>query len=290
MNSIKHFQLVIVGLGCFFLGTIDWRGLTHAQQPIKTEALAFPMEARLGGNLYLQTSAEYRACCLQIYKCAEMRLETVLRSADPKPLRPAIVMDLDETVFDNSAFQTFLYKNRLEYTQKLWDDYEGGFPQDVTLIPGAKSLIQKAESLGVSVIYISNRSVPYTSATIKALRENGIDATGIEKRLFLRPDKASSDKSARREEVNARYNVLFYFGDNLKDFSEAFAAPKLPPDASPADLLKLIKQRQAAADAAACHWGIDWFVLPNPVYGEWEKLLGDNPKALLHPTSMPAVK
>ncbi len=28
----------------------------------------------------------------------------------------AVVLDLDETVFDNSAFQTFLYRNNLEYT------------------------------------------------------------------------------------------------------------------------------------------------------------------------------
>ncbi len=33
------------------------------------------MQARLGANLYIQTAAEYRACCLQVYKTAEIRLE-----------------------------------------------------------------------------------------------------------------------------------------------------------------------------------------------------------------------
>ena len=96
------------------------------------DAPVFPMEARLGANVYLQTSAEYRACCYQIYTCAALRLENLLETKCPKPTNPAVVMDLDETVFDNSAFQTFLYKTKQEYTDALWDDYEENYPQDVT--------------------------------------------------------------------------------------------------------------------------------------------------------------
>ena len=86
----------------------------------------------------------------------------------------------------------------------------------------------------------------------------------------------------------ARFNILMYFGDNLRDFSESFAAPKLPANTPPAELRKAIQSRLDRADQAACHWGVDWFVLPNPVYGEWEKLIGSNPIEILHPTTMPA--
>ena len=39
-------------------------------------------------------------------------------------------------------------------------------------------------------------------------------------------------------------------------------------------------------DDAACHWGIDWFVLPNTGYGEWEKLIRNEPIKRLRPSGM----
>jgi acid phosphatase len=101
----------------------------------------------------------------------------------------------------------------------------------------------------------------------------------------LKPVGGSSDKSARREAIIAKYNVLLWFGDNLRDFSETFVAPKVASQ-SPADLLRGIAERNARVDDADCHWGIDWFVIPNPVYGEWERLIGPDPLAIMHPTTM----
>jgi 5'-nucleotidase (lipoprotein e(P4) family) len=170
--------------------------------PKKVDAPAFPMAARLGANLYLQTSAEYRACCLGIYRAAELRLEALLERARPKWERPAVVMDLDETVLDNSAFQTFLYRQRLEYTDELWADHEANYPQDVTLIPGAKSFINKASGLGVTVLYISNRSELYRKATESALARLGVPAVSGD-RLYLKPEGRGSDKAARREAAAA---------------------------------------------------------------------------------------
>jgi 5'-nucleotidase (lipoprotein e(P4) family) len=290
MRDTKRLPILVACLTCFFLGAL-WRnheaGAVLADPtPPTTVAPRLPMRERIGANIYLQTAAEYRACCLQIYKCAELRLETVLATRRPKPSKPAIVMDLDETVFDNSAFQTFLYKNKLEYTDALWAVYEEKYPQDVALIPGAKKLIDKAEALGVTVVYISNRVETYRKSTEAALRRLGIDVGNISDRLFLRARDGTTDKSARREVAAARYNVLLYFGDNLRDFSEWFAAKKLSKEAPPDEYVKAIKLRAAQVDEAAGHWGVDWFVLPNPVYGEWEKLIGPDPLAIMHPTSM----
>jgi len=281
---------VCLGFG-WLLGAAGPARLT-AQQPgaKKVEAPALPEAARLGANLYLQASAEYRACCYGIYKSATMRLETMLQSVRPKPEFPAVVMDLDETVLDNSAFQTFLYKNHLEYTEDRWADYEEHYPQDVTLIPGASEFIQQATAWGVTVVYISNRSEAFKKSTIEAMHEQGLSSGGLlEERLYLKPVNGSSDKAARREAVAAKYNVLMYFGDNLRDFSEAFANAKLPANATAEDRVKLYKERAAKADEAQGHWGVDWFVLPNPVYGEWDRAIGPDPAALMHPTSM-AVK
>ena len=255
------------------------------QAPAKAEA-PFPPIARLSSNIYMQNAAEYRAVCHCIYKGAALRLEADLANSKPKVAKPAIVMDLDETVFDNSAYQTFLLNNDLEYTEESWSEYEQNHPQEVTLVPGAKRFIERAEQLGVSFVYMSNSSVAAKASTSNALVLNGIDVTNIAVRLYLIPKGCTSDKAARRETVLAKFNVLMYFGDNLRDFSEFFRAAKLGKDATADDYLKAIRQRATQADDAICHWGIDWFALPNPVYGEWERLIGPNPKALLRPTTM----
>ena len=74
-----------------------------------------------------------------------------------------------------------------------------------------------------------------------------------------------------------QFRVLLYFGDNLRDFSEDF---KVKPGQT------TVAGRAAQVDAAADKWGKSWFILPNPSYGEWERLLHPNPADDLRPTKM----
>lgn len=235
----------------------------------------------LYSNVYVQTSAEYRACCLTIYTCAARQLESRLASMVEPPERPAVVMDLDETVLDNAPFQTFLYVNDLEYTPKLWAEFERQGIADAELVPGAGEFIRRAEELGVTVVYLSNRNERNLVATRETLVRLGLNADGLTDRLYLKPDGASSSKSPRRDAVEARYNVLMYFGDNLRDFSENFSVPGLSEEPSTDEYLAAIQARKDAVAESDCHWGVDWFVLPNPIYGEWEKLVPDEPATVL---------
>jgi len=295
MRNVAHAKQLAACLGCLALGVV-WGGLGFqgaSAQPggaaqVRADTASLTNETKLAANLWLQTSAEYRACCLQIFKCGEIRLESLLRSADPKPARPAVIMDLDETVIDNSAFQTFLYQNNLQYSNTLWAEYEKSFTQDATLVPGARQFIAKAESLGVTVIYITNRLEIYSKPTIAALQRLEINTKNIDSRLLLRSQDATQDKAARREIASTKYNVLLNFGDSLRDFSELFVAPRLTKDSTVDEFSKAIQARLALTDEVAGHWGTDWFVLPNPVYGEWERLVRQDPKLLMHPTTMKA--
>src|SRR5262249_25550847 len=123
-----------------------------------------------------------------------------------------------------------------------------------------------------------NRSTDFRDSTIKALQQNGLNVAGIDDRLLLKsgPD---SNKSARREQAAARYGVLLYFGDNLRDFSEEF---KVHEGSTTID------SRKKQVDERSDHWGGDWIVLPNSSYGEWESLLKAKPlDQYLPPTAMP---
>src|SRR5262249_1430586 len=154
---------------------------------------------------------------------------------------------------------------------------------EVRLIPGAREFIESAEKMGVTVVYISNRVVNYESSTIAALKHVGLNTRDIEKRILLR--EQSSDKTSRRQIAQRRYRVLIYFGDNLRDCSEEFAAPKIRGLDDNARR-QTIEDRYAAVQRNISHWGIDWIVLPNPVYGEWQKLLGKDPHRDLRETNM----
>jgi acid phosphatase len=280
MPATRGWIIGAIGLGVGLLvGYIA--GQNDAPPPVNPQLRA------LDADLWMQTAAEYRACCLQTYRLAGERLKQRLSGFNrngPKP--PAVILDLDETVLDNSPFQTWLFRYHLAYSQNLWDVWEKDYPGEVRLVPGALDFIRDAEAAGAAVCYISNRVEQYRASTLKALERVGISVKDIDNRLFLTAEKVS-DKSARRERVGQRYEVLMLLGDNLRDFSEEFRAEKVDPADAPA-LRKAITARYDQVDRERAKWGADWFILPNPVYGEWTKLTGKNPLEVLRPSGMKA--
>lgn len=271
-----------LGIGIGSAGLLPLNARPAAIQPASP---ANPQERVLDANLYMQTAAEYRACCLQTYGWALERLRTRLAAVKSGELRPAVVMDLDETVVDNSAFQSFLDRERLNYSDALWERWEKDFPREVRLIPGAKGFIEAAERMGVTVVYISNRLVKHQDSTIAALKNLGLNTEGIADRILLK--EQTSDKTARRKIAEQRYSVLLYFGDNLRDFSEEFVSPRLVPN-DLAGQQQAIQDRAQKVEKASFRWGNDWIILPNPVYGEWQRLLGSDPRRHLRQTTMTA--
>jgi len=267
-----------VAIGSFGVIHSDAVQATH---PAATAAN--PQERGIDANLYMQTSAEYAAVCLQTYNWALERLKQKLAATKNGDLRPAVVMDLDETVIDNSGYQSFLFKTKSQSTAQNWEVWEKGYPQEVRLIPGARSFIEAAEQMGVAVVYITNRNAKNQDGTIAALKHVGLNTEEIANRLLLRD--TTSDKSPRRKIAEGRFNVLMYFGDNLRDFSEEFTAPNLNAN-DDAGQKQAIAERLAKVQRANYRWGNDWIVLPNPAYGEWMRLVGSDPAKKFRPTEM----
>ncbi|HEX7517389.1 MAG TPA: HAD family acid phosphatase [Chthoniobacterales bacterium] len=227
-----------------------------------------PANRGLDANLYMQTAAEYRACCYQAYNLATFRLKEAL--AKQKTGKFAVVMDLDETVLDNSGFQAMLLRSGLAFDQRLWDAWEGQDSDKIALIPGAREFILEARKLGVSVIYISNRNNKSRDQTKKALTRLEIP---VEADSLLKLSAGPNDKTTRRQEVERDYTVLLYIGDNLRDFDEALRCSKIENETAE-ELERAIKARKDAVDKQPAIWGQKWIILPNPAYGEWTKPLG----------------
>jgi acid phosphatase len=272
------------GSRCWLAGTVGVLvGFAIGYHAAPEPARPNPQERGLDAISWMQTSGEYRACCLQTYRLALERLIEKYRILPDDGKVPAIIMDLDETVLDNSGYETWLFQHGTVYSNESWKRWERKHGDEVTLIPGALDLIRWADGNGLRVIFISNRFEENRDATTRTLSRLGIGTKDIAHRLLL--TTGPSDKSARRKLIFDRYRVLMLFGDNLRDFSEQLRAAKVDP-ADTAGQNRAIAERLKQVDDRRSHWGNDWIVLPNPVYGEWTKLIGTRPAENMRPTKM----
>jgi acid phosphatase len=222
----------------------------------------------LNAVLWMQRSVEYKATTTGIFALARLRLDQAL--ADPswsaiipkelstpyQSLPPAVIVDVDETVMDNSAYQAWNAIKDTSFDPKTWTM----FVNSVTslAIPGAVEFCQYATSKGVKVFYVSNRTAEEEPATRKNLEKLGfpIDTT-MDTVLTSRekPDWGSA-KGTRRVFIAREYRVLLNLGDNFSDFTDDYRGNEA--------------QRLAVLEQYKDHWGHDWIMLPNPSYGSFE--------------------
>ena len=216
-------------------------------------------EYQTGAVLWMQTSGERAALSYQAFSLARLLLDRDLRTARSR-MRRAVIVDLDETVMDNSRYQAWLIKNRQSFNDQTWLAWVDR--AEATAIPGALEFLTYANSRGVRVFYITNRKAAEKEGTATNLRKLGFPRVNDET-LLVRTDTKSSSKEPRRQSVSDRYRVVLLMGDNLNDFSDVF------------ENAKTINARLAATDQNKTKFGARFIVLPNPMYGDWENAIYD---------------
>lgn len=93
-----------------------------------------PQNDGLLAVLWMQRSVEYRANSLGAFALARIRLDEALAdknwTAAPveqrgtlQTLPPAVIIDLDETLLDNSLYQAWMVKNDKTYSNLIQDGY-----------------------------------------------------------------------------------------------------------------------------------------------------------------------
>ncbi|MGY0612637.1 MULTISPECIES: 5'-nucleotidase, lipoprotein e(P4) family [unclassified Luteimonas] len=234
---------------------------------------AVPADDNLNAVLWLQRSVEYRAISETVFRAATERLDAALadpswdalvpaeRSAagDAAALPPAVILDIDETVLDNSAYQARLVIDGTEFADPAWDAWVE--ERRAVAVPGAVAFTRAAAAKGITVFYISNRSATLTEATLANLRSEGLPVQHED--VFLGQgmqvpgcEQAGSGKTCRRQAVGRSHRVLMQFGDQLGDFVQVTANTP---------------QQHAAQHGEHRGWfGDRWWMLPNPTYGAWE--------------------
>ena len=220
-------------------------------------------EYQVGAVLWTQSSAEYRALALQTFSLARLRVDQDLarnraRVRGRKP--PAIIVDADETVLDNSRFQAELILRGVAYTPDAWQAWctraEAG------AVPGAVEFLNYAFRRGVHVFYITNRRLSEKAGTITNLKKLGFPDVN-EETVMIREQGTTASKESRRQIVRSRYRVVLLVGDNLNDFNDDFAG-------------KSLAERAAQVDREQADFGSQFIVVPNPMYGDWENAVYGN--------------
>jgi 5'-nucleotidase (lipoprotein e(P4) family) len=211
-------------------------------------------------TLWYQRSAEMRALYHQCYRNAEIALaENLAWSDKTKPV--AVVMDIDETVLDNSPFEGWQVITGSPFSNSDWLRWVNLAVAEA--LPGAVEFTHYADSLGVEVFYISNRTAQEAGPTLTNLAAKGF-ADADTSHLLLR--EGTSSKVPRREMLEKDYEILLLVGDNLADMSGSY-------ESRGEDL------GFSAVDADKNLFGTRYIILPNPMYGTWltelMKLSGD---------------
>ena len=252
--------------------------------PTEKEAEA-PSEANpsiedLSGTLWIQSSAEYRALALQIYATAKLRLDQALekpgwtaspeqsKSGDYQKKPPAVIVDVDETVLDNSAYQVRLIKKGEAFSSETWNAWCR--EESAPAVPGAVAFANYADEQGVTVFYVTNRDHVVEEATADNLKAVGFPVATDRDVVLTKNEKENwgSDKTPRRKHVAEEFRILLLVGDNLGDFTGETEVSS--------------EQRNQKVEAYADRWGKSWLVLPNPVYGDWESTSFDYDWSLDH--------
>lgn len=247
---------------------------------------------------WVQQSGEYRALAYQAFNCAKLAFDSAIAKGIKNP---AVVVDIDETILDNSPYQARLIDTNNSFSPASWNQWVKA--KKARAISGAVEFVNYVNTHKGKVFFISDRDESSNKdsknndlelATLGNLQALGF--TGVnEQSLLLKGEfskiidgKEDTSKQLRREAIESGkadgkiQNIVVLVGDNLNDL-DAQAGTTNAARRSHVDISKnrygivnkggRISQKQSFEPA--------YVILPNPMYGAWESGLYD-PKAVGH--------
>jgi 5'-nucleotidase (lipoprotein e(P4) family) len=133
-----------------------------------TAPAAVAANDNLNAVAWSQTAIEHDLIYLQTYRDAQARLLAALhdrhwdalgkgdRTTPLRGLKPAVILDIDETVLDNSPFAARMVQGNHEYNEADWAAWCR--EENARALPGAVEFTRFAAKHGIAVVYISNRA------------------------------------------------------------------------------------------------------------------------------------
>ena len=256
MKSLRH--------TLFLLITITY-GYSYASEEDKS----FQEQSMLS-VLYVQTSTEFAANNIQTFNNASKALDMALQDKtwtaaleqknNFSSKKPAIIVDVDETVLDNSSFQSRTILSGLSYPNG-WAKWVN--ESNASAVEGVYEFLHYANDSDVKIFYVTNRLESFREPTIKNLKRLGLPYDDNKNTLLMRVDENVRDKTERRRNIADDYRIVLLVGDQLTDFISTKEAYVFHSD------------RKKLAKKYSNMWGSKWFMITNPTYGRWELSIYD---------------
>ena len=218
------------------------------------------------------SAAEKTALYRQAYTSGEHYVQTWLNAHHPKEKSWGVILDIDETVLDNSWY--FKECRDLTLNEAEFSHYIS-LKKESKALPGAEAFTYFVHAHGGYVTLISNRDGAcckknsVMKATLQNLKEQNIyfDQVILANHESLDPN----NKNPRFEAVIKghcdlqkmicsntlpAHEVIAYFGDNIQDFPNLFQKS-----------IHASKNNDKIFD----NFSKNYFIMPNPLYGSWQK-------------------
>ena len=202
---------------------------------------------------WVRDSWEYGELTRQIYGQAT---DAVLAAADRQRGPWVVVLDLDETVLDNSVYQLERAAYGLPFDSVSWNAWVRR--AEAGPVPGVADFIGAVRRAGGRIAFISGREESTAEATRRNLAALGLTQDGD--LICLRDAASTYTKRIRRTEIRTGSGrcawdgpvpAMLYLGDAMGDFPDADEEPGA--------------------------FGVRYFILPNPMYGSWERRVTKKP-------------
>lgn len=218
----------------------------------------------LNAVAWQRLGAEYEAVARQTYGLASRRLAearadpawtaALEQSGDAAGLAPAVVLDIDETVLDNTPYEVRIIREHGVFspaTFAAWCEEAAA-----TAVPGVQAFLREAVAQGVAVFFYTARREALRDCTRRNLEALGLPVAPDGTNLLM---AEGGTKAVWRRRIARHHRILLLMGDNLEDF---VAGSRQDPAA-----------RRALVRRHGERWGRQWIILPNPIYGHWEAAL-----------------
>lgn len=199
---------------------------------------------------WFRNSAEMRGIYLEVYRLASEQLDKM--ASENAPGTWAVIMNADETLIDNSTFEKEL--GTAPYTEAAW--YKWVERKAAGALPGTVQFTRLVHRLSGKVVVVTNRESAHCDVLRETFRADSIEADLVLCRT------TSGDKNLRFDAVQKgtaapgvpALKVLMWFGAHIQDFPNQTQS---------------LRDR---ADSYYADFGRIYFLLPNPMYGSWEKV------------------
>lgn len=215
---------------------------------------------------WIRQSVEYQALCTQVYRLA---WQSVKQQAAGLDRDWTVVLDVDETALDNSCYEKKIYMDQRKFPD-CWDEWV--LAQQCPPVPGVKAFIDSVRTLGLRahVAYITNRNAPLAEATRANLKAAGLWQEGD---VLLCQQSREDTKEIRRSELRSgtgrcaglgEKQIIALIGDQIGDME---AYPDRDESSGHPSWNDQLRSHYLELDK----WGTHYFILPNPMYGYWER-------------------